>query len=353
MKKKYTYLEIIRILAIFFVIYNHTGEKGLFLYTQYPLGSMQFWAYLFVTVLFRVPIQLFFAISGALLLHRANESLKDLWTKKISKIALVLFLASFAYYLLAIAKSGEPFSIKQFLIELYSTNIAGHLWYLYAYLAFLVSLPFLRSLVQGLEDKYFYYMIAIAVFFDGIVPVSEYLLGQWTVTMNNSLRVTWITANVLLYPCIGYFIHHRLDMSKIKSKLILFWVVDLLCICTTCYTSYYLGVTMGRLDETFYYSFVLVHCITIYVTAKCFAEGVAIPEKVVHVIEFLAANVFGTYLFHMWLLDSALMNQFYAAMISISMNPMLAVWILSFAVMVIGMGITWVCRKIPYLKKLF
>ena len=34
--KKYLYIEIMRIVAVFFVIFNHTGNKGFFLFSQVP-----------------------------------------------------------------------------------------------------------------------------------------------------------------------------------------------------------------------------------------------------------------------------------------------------------------------------
>ena len=41
------YLEAARILAAFFVIFNHTGASGFFLFAQRPWGSAAFWVYLF------------------------------------------------------------------------------------------------------------------------------------------------------------------------------------------------------------------------------------------------------------------------------------------------------------------
>lgn len=37
--KKYLYLEAMRIIACFFVIFNHTGNNGFFLFSQRELGG--------------------------------------------------------------------------------------------------------------------------------------------------------------------------------------------------------------------------------------------------------------------------------------------------------------------------
>lgn len=57
--KKYTYIEIMRIIAIFFVIFNHTGNKGFFLFSQHQAGGMQFWIYLLVSVFCKFSVPLF------------------------------------------------------------------------------------------------------------------------------------------------------------------------------------------------------------------------------------------------------------------------------------------------------
>ena len=41
-KRKNLYFEMMRILACFFVIFNHTGERGYFLFSQRPLGGRSF-----------------------------------------------------------------------------------------------------------------------------------------------------------------------------------------------------------------------------------------------------------------------------------------------------------------------
>lgn len=352
-KEKYIYLEMLRVLAIFFVIYNHTEMDGLFLYTQYPDTSIQYWCYLFITILFRVPIQIYFAISGALMLGRANETIKDLWKKKISKMVIVLCIASLLYYIYDVVKTDAVFSMKEFLQALYSRNIAGHLWYLYAYIAFLICLPFVRAFVQNLEDKYFYYMIAIAVVVDGILPVLEYRFTQWEITLNNNLRPGWLTSTILLYPCIGYFFHHRIDIKKVASKLPVLWICDLAGILVTCWISTFCGRTSGRYDETFYYSFTLIHCISIFLTIKWICDRFELKKWFVVIIKSVGQCTFGIYLFHMWLLGWNSMKAFCNVIKTVGLNPMLAVWTECICIMIICYCITWVMRKIPIVKNLF
>ena len=78
MKKKY-YLEVIRILAILMVMYNHSAA---FMSFSNQSGVEYAISFLFSMVC-KGAVPLFFMVSGALLLGK-NESGKDLFQKRIS-----------------------------------------------------------------------------------------------------------------------------------------------------------------------------------------------------------------------------------------------------------------------------
>lgn len=84
-KSKILYLEVLRILSIFFVIFNHTGANGFFLFSAYKSTEIQYWVYLFVSIFCKFSVPMFLAISGALMLGRENESIHRIWTKKSLK----------------------------------------------------------------------------------------------------------------------------------------------------------------------------------------------------------------------------------------------------------------------------
>ena len=59
-KNKIIYLEILRIIAAFFVIFNHTGNDGFFLFSLKSSNHLPFWIYAFISVFckFAVPYSL-------------------------------------------------------------------------------------------------------------------------------------------------------------------------------------------------------------------------------------------------------------------------------------------------------
>lgn len=75
-KEYLLHIEAIRILAIFFVIFNHTAERGFFLFAMYPNTDIQYWIYMGISVFCKFSVPMFLMISGALLADK-EESLKE------------------------------------------------------------------------------------------------------------------------------------------------------------------------------------------------------------------------------------------------------------------------------------
>ena len=75
-KQRKLYLDFLRIIAIIFVIYNHTSEKGYYLYA-YDSPFILKVIYIATGALIAVAVPIFFMISGSLLIPK-EESIGDL-----------------------------------------------------------------------------------------------------------------------------------------------------------------------------------------------------------------------------------------------------------------------------------
>jgi surface polysaccharide O-acyltransferase-like enzyme len=73
-KERKVYLDLIRILAAFCVIFNHTNDNGFFLFAAREWGSFTFWGYMFFSVFCKAAVPLFLMISGALMLSREEPA---------------------------------------------------------------------------------------------------------------------------------------------------------------------------------------------------------------------------------------------------------------------------------------
>lgn len=350
---KYIHIEVLRILAIFFVIFNHTGNNGFFLFANRPVNSIPFWLYMLPSIFCKFSVPLFLMISGALMLERRNEALKVLWKNRIKKFFCILLMWSLIYYMWDMLYVSGKLDFVLVFEQIYTYGTKFHLYYLYIYLAFLISLPFLQAMVQKLETKYFYYMVGIAIFLNGILPIIEYLLTQGRITMNNYLRPEWLSSYVVLYPSIGYFLQKRVDCSKIK-KLPLIWIINITTIFICCYMTYYKVQITNQLGEGeaqgFHSCFVLINCISIFCTIRIFCEKKHFSNRLKKFILSLGKASFGIYLIHVLVMNSDGMKQFLNMLLSTGLNDMICAGVYCVAVLVVSYGITLLLSKIPGVK---
>lgn len=350
-QNKSVYIEFIRIIAIFFVIYNHTSEMGFSLFASRQPDSFQFWIYMFVSVFCKVAVPLFFAISGALLLGK-EESLEKLWKNRIIKMILILILFSIINYLNYCFYTGKPFRIKNLLVSIYDgpSMVNGHLWYLYAYIALLICIPFLRILIQNMQNVHFYYMIAIVLFVNGL-SVIEYLLTQGETTLSSDfLEYLWIISDVIVYPCIGYFLHYNVEVKTIQKKTLwMVWLVNLLGIVITCFMTYYVGQLEGvineRTTEKFFNSFVIINCIAMFVTIRYIFEKHEIHDRLNKIILSIGKTTFGIYLIHQ--LVKTYLNHYVIVpfLTNYVVDSMVAVLLYCFGILLICYIIIWILLR--------
>lgn len=158
--KRLLHIDVLKIIAIYMVLFNHTGSYGFVLFT---IEQYSFWYpfYLFNAIFIKIAVPLFFMTSGALLLGK-EESYVDILRKRFLKYFLLLIVGSVVEYLYACLRMNhESISVAYFFKTLYTSKHATAYWYFYAYLAYLLTLPFLRKLAKSLESKDYLWMILL------------------------------------------------------------------------------------------------------------------------------------------------------------------------------------------------
>jgi len=358
-KARKVYFDALRIIAAFFVIFNHTGTNGFFLFSLKEWGSPPFWLYLFVSIFCKVSVPLFFAISGALMLHRADEPISVLWKKRIGKILMIIVIFVVGNYVIDWCNFRETITLRKIFTTVYTGTSAGyshwygHLWYLYAYMAYLCCLPFLRSLVKNLDDRYFYYMITIALTVKGILPTAEYLLTERNMVLSGNAVPGWLLSDIVVYPCIGYFLEHRLTIRRQTLKWL--WLANIASIAVTALLVYRQAmltqVLNAEVSQGFHCIFVMVNCICLFATAKYLFTNHAFPSLLKKAILSLGQCTFGIYLIHIMILESEPLRNLLSRLL-MHVNSMLACLIQCACVMAIGYAVTLILKRIPYLGKL-
>lgn len=343
-KEHQIYLDIIRIIATFLVIFTHTGNIGSKLYMYGDYGVIRKLIYLLADILRCVNIPFFFMISGTLLLGR-DESLGSLFKKRILRYILVLIVMSYFYFTVYYKYSWYDW--KLFLEKLCSQYVTGLYWFLYSYLGFLLILPFLRKMVRSMSNNDYKYFLILGILFKNIFNVVIGLCG-W----GNFLIPFYFATDAMFYPIIGY------GISKIEGEYnveigreVVGGIGSILCVLFTGIMMHWEACRVGEYQETYLFSFLVIPAIWSFYMIKRACSKIQVPLIVEKIIAYVADNCFGVYLFSVFaqvkligiyeLLDDGLKRNF----------PLICCLLYVAIVMIIEVIAVSIIRKIPIVRK--
>lgn len=336
-----------RIIAILFVIFNHTNTMGFVRFATRNPGSISFWLNLGNAVFCKFNVPLFFIISGALMLGKPQERIKDLFKKRIMKYIVILIVFSAFYAISNTILCGYQYTLESFLQTLYSSNIKYHLSFLYSYIAFLIMLPLLKAFCEEMQDKHFVYLIIICGI-TKLLPIIQYLLWKGKVSINSTI-IPSLPLYALVLPLIGYFLEQRVQIQQIKRWLWPIWLINVLCIALCCYTTFVKGVDTGVFSEsdsqTFFGNFAFINSIAIYCTIKVLFSRINLNNHIEKYLIMFGSTCFGVYLLHPFFKDMPYMKPFVQLLNSSSLPDICVTWIYVLSMFVPSVILTLLIRK--------
>ena len=344
------YLEILRIFAALLVIFNHTDFRGFMLLWTSPYKSVDYFMCVVADIICLTAVEFYFMISGAVMLRREADSTKK-YFGRILRYLVILIVFSVIYYLNLIVPQGISFNVKNFALMIWDYSFSDHLWFLYAYIAILIMMPFLQSMVKSLENRFFYVLIAAAVIFNILLPCFQAIVLNNSHELSESL-VPEIVASVIFYPCLGYFIENRMTDEQIKKWILPSWIAAVaeLALMTGVIT-----VLQGRQGEVVIPGLVkkpVFICIAIMLSVKYLMEHTEVSDRWGKAICTVGSCTFGTYLIHMLFLDRAWMYAIPDLLNALGCPGLLSAAVYVIATFIVSGIVTWIVRKIPVIKKL-
>lgn len=335
-QKKKIYLEVIRIIAVLLVIFNHTDG---FSYYTVP-GNIVTHAYSFIlAILCRMAVPLFFMVSGALLLGK-EESLSELFRKRIVRMVIVLTAATAFYYVFdGIMGRIEAPGVGDFIFRLLTNGVRDSFWFLYSYIGVLLLLPFFRKLAPFCDKKLIVYLIGLRVLTDLVMPMLS--LGA---EMNVSLSLGFV-GDYYYYMLLGYCLDKE-EQQRIKTGKLPFVLV--LLVALSGILMYGIKGIVGTYQVAALDSFVfLMAPITFVMIKEWIGETVKDGRQERWILTF-GSCVFGIYLF-----DNFLRWQLLPAYLFLSEKT---VGVLANSVYVLltflgGFIYTWILKKIPVIRR--
>ena len=198
-------LDIIRIIAIIMVLYNHKDVYTWYL--RYDTFGLKFFITSALAILCKAGPPLFLMVSGYLLLQK-EEEIVQIFKHRIVRMFIVLVWIATSMYIFNMIDSWKSALFSQ-------AN-----WYIYSYIGYLLMLPILRMVVKNAEDAIGkYYLIVVALVYS-IIGILLVFSKQQSFTKYMPLFATdWAPyCWNIIFPVSAVFLY-RLGQGENKEKI--------------------------------------------------------------------------------------------------------------------------------------
>lgn len=333
-KKKDPRIELLRVTAIFFVVFNHTRNMGYALFTELE-GGLVYWMSLAFSILCKIGVPVFFMISGGLLLER-KETYRELFCKRILRFAFIILVFTLMQYLRIVRIHPEDgFHISTWLHYCYSGNVIEPYWFLNHYFSMLILLPFLRKIALLMDQKDYMFLIWIKVMITGMSVL--YFYTGWASDLSFPF---W--EDIIFYPLLGNFLLNVWRPGK-ENALLPVRLTGILLICLTLivWQSDFFFRCSG--EHTFYF-----HTAYDWILASLVFLGIT-EMKIKSVILQKCICAMGSCVFGVYLIEDIVRNQVQRIVpfAESYMEEFILSLLFTFVSVSLSMAVIWLVKKIP------
>ncbi len=336
------YIDILRIIAVFLVIFTHTGDFGSKLYVmdEYIEKKPELYLYILADVFRCINIPLFLMISGTVMLHKRYSYRQVL--KKSLRYAGITIIVSYIYYLW---RGFSPIDIVQFLRLLWSDEVFGLMWFMYAYIGLLLMTPAMQKMIAEFERIDYVYFLVLGIIIKSLLPLLSFIFG-W----NGFGVYSDLLTDMIFYPIVGAFLGH-IDICEIQMK-------HMLMISVACILSLVINVAMVRIDylicgeysEKYLFCMSTISSMAIFMIVRKICSQIVFSNVLKRILSECGNCVFGTYLISM-LVQNNVFGIYWRAY-KVVKGPLIAGYIYTLVVLAICIIIIFLVRKIPIIGKL-
>lgn len=341
--QKKVYLEILRVIAIFGVLFCHSGSFGIHHYAE-AQNRANYWLGIFFASVAQYCIPLFFMITGALLLKK-EESVGFVFRHRVLKMEIVTCLAVLLQYYWNYKENPLiGFDRKTYFRILFEGGAVTPQWFLYAYLSFLFVLPFLQRFVRVLTDQslFLYLFLGYEVINDLFRVLAYY--QEW----GTSLLGFPMFPDIIVYSIMGYYLESASGDTFYEKKNILIMAAISILLTAEAMHLNHLSFLEGELVE-FGDLFVMAYAMVIFVVVRRICSCRRIPAILEKILCFAGGGVFGTYLIESRLME--LSHPLYLAL-NTKIYSYPAIFVQITICIIIGILIANLCKRIPVIGKL-
>lgn len=344
-KERVIYLDIIRVVACFFVITVHVSAHYL---DVYPTTSIDFQTSAIYNTLSISAPAIFFMISGALFLNPRSKDIpvKKLWCKYIFRMVvsyvfwsyLFTFIIWFPYYTWSLE------TVKLYIKEFFVGVPMYHMWFIPAIIAIYMILPLLKAAFID-KGRCRYFLILFLIFQIVIPTMLKFDVPYHDIFQNLYSRIPFVMCiGYLGYFVLGYYLSAE-DFSK-KYRYIIY-AISIFGSVTAFVVNGWISVSNNTkklvLSDLFALNSALIAS-AVYVAFRY------IPWKIGRSVTFmtrLSKLTFGIYLIHPLCYNQLLERcPFFDQLPAAFGIPLISAIVFSFCAVII-----WFLSKIPFVNK--
>ena len=332
--------DFLRVVAAFAVVWLHTSAQKF--YTCYP--SVEWVARNSYDSLVRWAVPIFVMISGSLFLdYRKKIEIKILYSKNITRIALIFFFWSVVYTVY------EGVGEKSFLgLAVTIVNGPFHFWFLKTLIGLYIAVPILRAIVVDKKiERYFICLSLVTAFF---IPMLFPLIGFVSDVGRNLAEKYYNEFGInIALGYVGYFVlGHYLANNNIKKTVKrIICILGILSVFAVGILTFLVSSRIGAPYEFFYEYlnvFTLFEAVALFILIK----EIEIAPKYHPVLLTASKLSLGIYIIHplvMYVLSD------YLNIDSASLNPIYFIPLFALMVFLISYCVSFVLIRIPIIKK--
>ena len=328
------WVDLTRILAIFFVIVVHVSYQLVFKWGQIPfdwwmLGNI-------VDGASRTAVSLFFMISGYLnLIHPMPW--KEYFKKRLPRVLILLVTWSLIHMFLLAYTGQREYTLVSAFEAILSGTVYDHLWFMYSLFGFYLITPVFWKLIE-IDRKAVWYFLLLWVIFEPFASLVERFAGfHFGVFLPQA-------TGYFGYYVLGYLLATR-EFTRKQSWLGLgAWLLASLFIILSVW-----GLTAyaGQVDVTAYNinGFpVLIGAVGLFI----FIKSIQFDHPL---IRLLGTTTTGIYLMHYIIIDLVKRGLLGVKLSAFHPNPYIGVPATVLVVFLLSALITWILLHIPVLRR--
>lgn len=336
MKKQILYLDILRIIACFLVIVNHTHKYVL---ASGGIINTAFYALGFSISKISVPI--FLMITGVLILN------KDYNYKKVFKSIFRIFipLIGLSFFIYFVNIDINDFNILKFFKHFFTNSYSFSFWYLYALIGLYLVIPFLQKMLKNFNKNDYVYFVFIFL----ILPSIFYLLDVYfNLKLNTHITYSFFSSIVCIPICGQFLSKVKLDKKYFNISLLIFCISFLGMFCSM-FIPYLKSYNISYILDSWDTLPVLLMSFSFFYIMRYLYENKKINLISEKLIFKIASTTFGIYLIHT-IINYRIYDLYIVQKIFL-FNDIIGVVVLEILVFVICSITIFLLKQLPIIKK--